>query len=95
MKTNVDINDLRTLIDEAEKEEHIFFGKVLVIEYKLKNGFIVQGRAAVVDPKNFLLDVGRQVARLNAIEQLWQLEGYKLQEKLYQSGLLNSHSGSL
>jgi hypothetical protein len=82
------LSDLEQLIDSAEKEEYIFFNKVLVVEYKLPSGFTVQGRAACVDPANFDLEIGRKIARDEAINQMWQLEGYKLQEKLFKQGVL-------
>jgi hypothetical protein len=82
------LSDLENLIDGAEKEEHIFFNKVLVTEYVLPNRFSVQGRAACVDPKNFDIEIGRKVCREDAIDKMWQLEGYVLQQRLYDEGLL-------
>ena len=57
-------------------------GKVLVCELTLKNGFTVRGEAAVVSRENFNEEVGQKVSRENAINQVWQLEGYLLQERL-------------
>ncbi len=71
------------LINEAETQEAIFWDKELVISFKLHNGFTVLGRAACVDPANFDLVIGRKIAKDNAKEQLWQLEGYLLQTKLH------------
>ena len=69
----------------ADKQEHIFWGKELVISYKLKSGFTVSGRAACVDPDNFDMEVGRSIAFRNALDQLWPLEGYVLQKGLASS----------
>lgn len=80
----VTLAQITKIIDEAEKEEHVFFNKVVVIEYRIKNGFTIQGRGAVVNPGNFDLNVGRAVARENAINKMWQLEGYLLQQRLYE-----------
>lgn len=44
--------------------------------YKLPSGFVVVGKAACVDPANFRFDIGRKICRENAINQLWELEGY-------------------
>jgi hypothetical protein len=84
----VKLEDLETLIDNAPKEHHIFFNKVLVVEYLLPNGFSVQGRAPVVDPKNFDIEIGRKIAREDAIDKLWLLEGYLLQQRLHDEGKL-------
>lgn len=72
------------LLDEADIEEHIFHNKVLVADYSFpsRGGFTITGRAACVDPANFDLEIGRKVARADVAKQLWQLEGYLLQQKL-------------
>ena len=48
----------------------------------LRNGFTVTGESACVSPENFDADVGRKVARKNAIEKIWPLMGYVLKEQL-------------
>jgi len=73
---------ITALLDEAETQEHTFWGKELVVSYKLKSGFTILGRGACVDPANFVLEVGREWARKDAERQLWQLEGYILQNVL-------------
>lgn len=50
----------------------------------LRNGFIVTGESACVSLENFDAEIGRQVARENALEKIWPLEGYLLKEKLAQ-----------
>lgn len=61
-------------------------GKVLVCELILENGFSVRGEAAVVDIANFDEDIGRKISKENAVNQIWQIEGYLLQEELYKKG---------
>jgi hypothetical protein len=58
-------------------------GKVLVCELVLENGFSVRGEAAVVSKENFNEEIGRKISKENAINSIWQLEGYLLQEELY------------
>lgn len=70
------------LLDSAESQEHIFWGKEMVISYRLQNGFTVLGRAACVDPANFVDAIGRQFCREDAANKLWELEGYRLQLRL-------------
>ncbi|GHM31555.1 hypothetical protein ECZU45_53420 [Escherichia coli] len=48
----------------------------------LCNGFIVTGESACASPENFDAEIGRKVARKNAIEKIWPLEGYLLKQKL-------------
>ncbi len=49
---------------------------------KLKNGFLVTGESAAASPENFDVDIGRKIARSNARDKIWALEGYLLREKL-------------
>jgi len=49
---------------------------------QLRNGFTVTGESACVSPQNFDAEIGRKIARQNAIEKLWPLLGYALLERL-------------
>jgi len=73
---------IKKLLDTAETQESIFWNKEVVVSYKLTSGFTILGRGACVDPANFNIEIGRQVAREQAEDQLLQLEGYLLQNKL-------------
>lgn len=48
----------------------------------LKNGFTVTGESACASPENFDAEIGRKIARDNAIQKIWPLEGYLLKQKL-------------
>jgi len=48
----------------------------------LGNGFTVTGESACVSPENFDAEIGRNIARENAIEKIWPLMGYALKSKL-------------
>lgn len=87
-KNTVTQEHINKMLDEAETCETIFWGKELVVSYKLKNGFTLLGRAACVDPANFDIEIGRIIAREQVQNKLWELEGYLLQNKLYESGEL-------
>jgi hypothetical protein len=50
----------------------------------LRNGFTVTGESACASPENFDAEVGRKVARANAVAKIWPLMGYSLKEKLAQ-----------
>lgn len=58
-------------------------GKVMVCELTLRNGYTVRGEAATVSKANFNEDIGRKVSRENAVREIWQLEGYLLQQRLF------------
>lgn len=48
----------------------------------LENGFTVTGESACASPENFDAEVGRKIARQNAVNKIWLLEGYLLKQKL-------------
>lgn len=48
----------------------------------LKNGFTVTGESACASPENFDAEIGRKVARDNAVSKIWALEGYLLKQRL-------------
>ena len=48
----------------------------------LKNGFAVSGESACASPENFDANVGRKIARANAINKVWPLMGYQLKSDL-------------
>ena len=61
----------------------------------LRNGFTVTGesrwRALLGNsgPENFDAEIGRRIARENAVQKIWPLMGYELRTKLFQ---LNSQT---
>lgn len=50
----------------------------------LRNGFTVTGESACASPENFDADIGRKIARDNAVSKVWMLEGYLLKQSLYE-----------
>ncbi|WP_213758425.1 Gp49 family protein [Citrobacter freundii] len=48
----------------------------------LRNGFTVTGESACASPENFDPEIGRNIARQNAVNKIWMLEGYLLKQKL-------------
>ena len=49
----------------------------------LKNGFTVTGESACASPENFDAEIGRNVARQNAVQKIWPLLGYQLKDTLH------------
>ena len=58
--------------------------KSTICVLSLANGFEVRGESGVVDPANYNEEIGNRIARENAVNKIWLLEGYLLQEQLYQ-----------
>ncbi|HDS2351045.1 TPA: hypothetical protein QIC98_003323 [Enterobacter hormaechei subsp. xiangfangensis] len=49
----------------------------------LRNGFTVTGESACASPENFDPEIGRKIARENAVNKIWMLEGYLLKQRLF------------
>ena len=48
----------------------------------LRNGFTVTGQSACADPAKFNADMGRKLAREDAIRQCWKLLGFRLRDQI-------------
>ena len=55
-----------------------------------KNGFTVTGESACASPENFDAELGRKIARSNAIDKLWPLLGYALKQRLHDEEAKNA-----
>jgi hypothetical protein len=73
-------------IEAAIKQEqyHIFDGTQLTVCcLTLQNGFTVTGESACASPENFDIEIGEKIARDNAKQKIWALEGYLLKHELF------------
>lgn len=65
------------------EQYHVFPGTTMTVcLLTLKNGFNVTGESAAASPENFDEQIGRYIARRNARDKIWSLEGYALRNKL-------------
>jgi len=65
------------------EQYHVFPGTTLTVcALTLKNGFQVVGESACAAPENFDAGLGRKIARDNARNKIWALEGYLLRSRL-------------
>lgn len=65
------------------EDYHVFPGTTMTVcALKLRNGFVVIGESAAASPENFDAAIGKRIARDNARNRIWALEGYALRNKL-------------
>ena len=70
----------------GREQTHVFDGGTLTVHVlTMANGFQVTGESACASQANYNEELGRQIARDNAIRKVWALEGYLLKEKIHQS----------
>ena len=71
-----------TIIGEAF---YVFPGTTLTIcALTLRNGFQITGESAAASPENFDEGIGRKIARDNARNKIWMLEGYLLRTRIHE-----------
>lgn len=69
------------------EQYHVFPGTTLTVCcLLLENGFTVTGQSAAASRENFNQELGQKIARADAREKIWQLEGYLLRESLHFQG---------
>lgn len=64
------------------EDYHVFSGRLTVCCLTLKNGFLVTGESSCVSPENFDAELGRKLARDQARDKIWMLEGYLLRQQM-------------
>ena len=67
----------------ANKPRHPQLSLLTFCVLVLRNGFTVTGESACASPENFDAEIGRKVARDNAVQKLWPLMGYALKQDLH------------
>ncbi len=72
-------------IDALIKDEQYVLmpdARTTICQLTLVNGFTVRGESSCVYAENFDAAIGRKIARDNARNKIWALEGYLLRDKL-------------
>ena len=58
---------------------------VTVCRIVMQNGYSVIGTSACAHPDNFDENVGKRLAREDAVRKIWPLEGYLLRQRLHEA----------
>ena len=83
LNNKVTKEDLDDLVAKSSVEYAVFGKKLTVAVITLPNNFKVTGEASCVDANNFDKALGEKYALENAVEKLWELEGYLLAWRLH------------
>lgn len=79
---------LKDIEAKIAKETYLVHESVLTIcIIKLSNGFYVTGESAPASPANFNTELGRKLAREQAMRKIWTFEGYLLRSQLAGGGM--------
>lgn len=78
------------MVDEAiEKVDYLRAGKLTVCVLTLRNGFKVTGESSCVDERNNDQKIGDTISKKNAVDKVWELEGYALAERIRMAAEIN------
>lgn len=78
---------IEEILEDAEIESYTVFDKCTVVACKLPNGFVIVESSACVSPENYDETLGFEICLEKIENKIWELEGYRLQEELYQQSL--------
>ena len=65
------------------------FDKCTIVSCKLPNGFVIVESSACVSPENYDEELGVDICLDKIADKIWELEGYKLQDAIYEENLEN------
>lgn len=72
--------------DDADVADvHRALGLLTFCVLVLRNGFTVTGESACASPENFDAELGRKIARQNAVNKIWPLMGYALKQQIHET----------
>ena len=71
-----------TLTQQAPEPSYGALSRLTFCVLVMRNGYTVVGKSACVSKENFDAELGRKIARQNAIGKVWPLMGYALKQQL-------------
>lgn len=83
------INDeyIAEIMENSEFDVRTVFGKCTVVSCRLPNGFVIVESSACVSPENYDEDTGAEICFNKIADKIWELEGYRLQQFLWEESL--------
>lgn len=91
LPNSVTKEQLDKLVANSGIEYAVFGDKLTVAVITLPNNFKVTGESSCVDANNFDKALGEKYSLENAVEKLWELEGYLLAVDLYRAEKENAN----
>lgn len=86
-------DDIEDIIEHTKFKTFTVFDKCTVVVAELPNGFILTESSACVSPENYDADEGYNICFGKIEDKIWELEGYRLQQKVYEDSLRVSDRG--
>ncbi len=90
MANTVTEKDIKCLMNSSKKEIITVGNKTTIVVVTLPNGFVITESSSCVDPSNYNEELGASICLERIENKLWELEGYRLQSKIYEDGMLTT-----
>ena len=90
MTNTVTEKDIKCLINSSKKEVITVGDKTTIVVVTLPNGFVIAESSSCVDPSSYNEELGASICLERIENKLWELEGYRLQSKIYEDSMLTT-----
>lgn len=88
MRNSVTKQEIDAIISNSSIEVQTVKDKCTVVICQLPNGYIITESSGCVDPANYDKKIGYEACMERVINEVWKLEGYKLQCEMYDDSLI-------
>ena len=86
---------IRDIINNSDIEAFTIFDKCTVVACKLPNGFVIVESSACVSPENYDEEIGFEICFGKIVDKVWELEGYKLQNEVYEAEMHEANEDNM
>lgn len=88
VQTKVTPEQIAGIMAKAKIHVSTEFEKCTVVTVQLENGFTMTESSGCVDPANYDVHLGMEICLKRIQQKVWELEGYALQKRLSETGVL-------
>lgn len=76
---------LEMVEEEVVQTEYVILpdGKTTICLLTMRNGYTIRGESSCVDPANFKKEDGEKYALERAMDKIWPLLGFRMQDKMH------------
>ena len=80
---------LADILAKVKRADYIVMNdqRTTICQLTLENGYTIIGKSACVDARKFNKAMGEQYAYNDALDKVWELEGYLLKQRRFEAGL--------
>ncbi|WP_313956206.1 Gp49 family protein [Bacillus nitratireducens] len=88
VETKVTVEQVNKIMRQAKVLVSTEFEKCTVVTVKLPNGFTITESSGCVDVANYDVNLGTEICLKKIRNKVWELEGYALQKRLSDTGVM-------